>query len=70
MSAEVATPYTVVEVAAMTGLSPRLITQLFEREPGVILYESPNPHRKRKHYRSIRIPRRVYERVMRRHTVQ
>ena len=70
MSAEVETPYSVAEVSTMTGLSPRVITQLFEREPGVILYESPNPHRKRKHYRSIRIPRRVFERVMRRPTVQ
>ena len=70
MSTEVETPYTVREVSALTGLSPRIIAQLFEREPGVIVYEVHNPRRKRKHYRSIRIPRRVFERVVRRHTVQ
>jgi hypothetical protein len=70
MSTEVETPYSVAEVSAMTGLSARVITKLFETEPGVIVYEVPNPRRTRKHYRSIRIPRRVFERVMRGHTVQ
>jgi len=70
MTAEVQTPLTVSEVSKLTGLSARVITKLFETEPGVIVYQVPNPHRKRKHYRSIRIPRRVFERVMRRHTVQ
>ncbi len=50
MSTEVETPYTVREVSALTGLSPRIIAQLFEREPGVIVYEVHNPRRKRKHY--------------------
>ena len=70
MSAEVETPYTVAEVSKLTGLSARVVSGLFEEEPGVIVYERPNPRRKRKHYRSIRIPRRVYERVMRRLSVQ
>ena len=54
----------------MTGLSARVIAKLFENERGVLIYERPNPRRKRAGYRTIRIPRHVYERVMRRPSVQ
>lgn len=67
---DVTTSLSVNEVSAMTGLSARVITKLFENEPGVIVYEVPNPRRKRASYRTIRIPRHVYERVMRRLSVQ
>ena len=70
MSAEVERPLTVSEVSAMTGLSARVIAKLFENERGVLIYERPNPRRKRAGYRTIRIPRHVYERVMRRLSVQ
>jgi hypothetical protein len=70
LSAEIATPYSVAEVVAMTGLSTRTVTKLFETERGVIIYETPNPKRKRAGYRTIRIPRHVYQRVMRRLSVQ
>jgi len=66
---KVSTPYTVAEVSKMMHLSPRVVTTLFEREPGVIIFETPNPRRKRQGYRSIRIPKPVYERVIRRYTV-
>lgn len=70
MSAEVeTTPYSVAEVAALTGLSARTVTKLFENERGVIVYEAPTLRRKR-HYRTIRIPRHVYARVLRRLSVQ
>ena len=66
---EVSTPYTIAEISRMMHLSPRVVTELFEREPGVIIYQVPNPRRKRASYRSIRVPRHVYERVVRRYTV-
>jgi hypothetical protein len=61
--------YTVAEVAAMTRFSERTITEMFENEKGVLIYEVPRL-RKRKSYRTIRIPRHVYERVIRRISVQ
>ena len=67
---EVSTPYSIAEVSALMNLSPRVVTQLFEREPGVLIYEVKNPRRKRASYRTIRIPRHVYERVLRRCTVR
>ena len=61
--------YTVAEVAAMMGLSRSTVTRLFEHEPGVIiLNRSERMHKRR--YRSIRIPRAVYERVVRKLTVK
>jgi transcriptional regulator GlxA family with amidase domain len=50
MSAEVETPYTVAEVSKLTGLSARVVTKVFENERGVIVYEVPNPRRKRRSY--------------------
>ncbi len=61
-------PYTVAEVAALTGFSTDTIIRMFEREPGVLIVARPSTNRKRR-YRSIRIPRGVYERVIRRITV-
>jgi len=54
--------YTVSEVAALMGLSRQTVTRLFENEPGVTILERPERMHKRR-YRSIRIPRAVYERV-------
>jgi transcriptional regulator GlxA family with amidase domain len=62
-------PYTVGEVAALIGFSRRKVTRMFEREPGVIVEELPETLHKRR-YRNIRIPRAVYERVLRRVTVR
>ena len=58
------------EVSKLTGLSARVITKPFETEPDLIVYEVPNPRRTRASYRTIRIPRHVYQRVMRRLLVQ
>ena len=62
-------PYTVKEVAALTAFSERTVIKMFENEKGVIIYEVPRL-RKRASYRTIRIPRHVYERVLRRLSVQ
>ena len=61
--------YTVAEVAALTGFSRDTITRMFQHEPGVLIIARPTTNRKRR-YRSIRIPRAVYERVVDRLTVK
>jgi AraC-like DNA-binding protein len=65
----VETPYTVAEVAKMTGFSPQTVTRIFEHERGVVIYEEKRP-RKRASYRTIRIPRHVYRRVIQKWTIQ
>lgn len=55
--------YTLTEVAALMGFCANTVTRLFENEPGVILLKRPANLHKRS-YRSIRIPRGVYERVL------
>lgn len=67
---DIQTPYSIAEVSALTGLSVRVVTRLFEEEPGVIIYEQPNKRRRRAGYRTIRVPRTVYERVVRRLSVR
>jgi AraC-like DNA-binding protein len=61
--------YTLQEVAALTGWSRQTVTRLFENERGVLIMERPGSLNKRS-YRSIRIPRVVYERVIARLTVE
>jgi len=57
---KIETPYTVREVAALTGLSVQMVIRLFAHERG--------DHLRRKaateSYRTIRIPRHVYRRVI------
>ncbi len=57
-------PLTIAEVSRMTGFSPQTVTRLFEKEKGVLVINRPEQKHKRR-YRSIRIPRSVYERVIR-----
>lgn len=57
--------YTVGEVADAMGFSRQTITRLFQDEPGVIVMRRPEKMHKRG-YTSMRIPRSVYERVLRR----
>lgn len=55
--------YTVAEVAAMTGFSRNTVIRMFEGERGVMILSRPELMHKRR-YRSIRIPRAVYQRVV------
>ena len=59
---------TVKEIAALMGLSRQTVMRMFEKEKGALIVPRPETLRKRR-YRSIRIPRAVYERVVRRITV-
>lgn len=61
--------YTVAEIAALTGFSYQTIARLFENESGVIILARPTKTHKRR-YRSIRIPRAIYERVLARYTIK
>lgn len=54
--------YTVNEVSELTGFSRRSVIRMFERERGVLILVRRETLHKRG-YRSIRIPRAVYERV-------
>jgi hypothetical protein len=54
---------TVAEVSALTGLSRQTVTRMFQAERGVLILGRPESMHKRS-YRSLRIPRAVYERVI------
>jgi transcriptional regulator GlxA family with amidase domain len=57
------------DVAELMGLSRRSIIRLFEKERGVLILGRPETMHKRR-YRSLRIPRAVYERVIGRLSVK
>jgi hypothetical protein len=59
-------PLTVAEAAHRLGLSVRTVRRLFESERGVLLLTRPERVGYKKRYRSMRIPREVFERVLRR----
>jgi hypothetical protein len=56
--------YAVREVAELTGFSRQPVTRMFENETGVHILSRPESLHKRRYW-SIRIPREVYERVVR-----
>ena len=59
------TVYTVAEVARMTGRSRCTIIRWFQDEPGtLVMLDHPELMHKRR-YRTLRIPRAVFERVIR-----
>jgi len=59
--------YTVRDIAELMRLSPQTVTTLFEHELGVIVMERKKCGKRA--YRSIRIPRGVYQRFLRKHSV-
>lgn len=57
--------YTVGEIAETWNLSPDVVIEMFEREPGVLVRGNGGKKGKRR-YRTLRIPESVVERVHRR----
>jgi hypothetical protein len=57
--------YAVAEISDIWGLSPQVVRELFEREPGVLVIGDKPTFGKRR-YRTLRIPATVMERVHRR----
>jgi hypothetical protein len=57
--------YSPDELAALWNLSGDTVRRLFEREPGVLVIERARS-RNARHYRTLRIPESVAERVHRR----
>lgn len=60
---------TVAEVGRLMGLSRQTVTRMFQHERGVLIVGCSEKLHKSK-YRSIRIPRAVYERVIGRISVK
>jgi hypothetical protein len=58
--------YSAAEIAALWGLSVGFVRRFFEKEPGVVVFESPRAYGRRRRYRTLRIPESVIERVHRR----
>jgi len=57
--------YSIIEVSKLWGLSQKTVRRIFENEPGVIVWGRPETRRKRG-YRTIRVPESVLLRVHRR----
>ncbi len=57
------TIFSVDEAAAILGRSRRTVIRMFEKEPGVLVWNEPETMHKRR-YRVLRIPRAVLERVL------
>ena len=57
------TPYSVKDVATLTGWSQATVTRVFKKTPGVIVLSRPETMHKRVHS-TLRIPRHVYRRVI------
>jgi hypothetical protein len=57
--------YSPAELAQLWGLSVETIRRMFEREPGVLIFENPEKASERRR-RTMRIPESVAERVYRR----
>jgi hypothetical protein len=60
--------YTVRDVARLLRLSPQLVAERFATERGVIIFE--RQRKGKRAYRTIRIPRHVFQRVVESWTVR
>jgi hypothetical protein len=57
--------YTVAEVATSLRLSRDFVRRTFENEPGVVVFGADKSNRRKRRYRTLRIPEHVLERVLR-----
>jgi hypothetical protein len=55
--------YSVAEIASMWNLSKDAVRRIFESEPGVLVLGDTSPRRRKRPYRTLRIPQSVVERV-------
>ncbi len=61
-------PFTISELMMLHGLSRRTVIKLYESEPGVQILQASREHQQKigRRYRTIRVPRHVYRRVLHR----
>lgn len=55
--------YTVAEIAVMWNLSKDAVRRLFQNEPGVLVLGDASPRRRKRPYKTLRIPESVARRV-------
>jgi hypothetical protein len=55
--------YTVTEIAAIWNLSKDTVRRLFQNEPGVLVLGDTSPRRRKRLYKTLRIPESVAQRV-------
>jgi len=58
--------YSVAEVACLWNLSKDFVRRIFDKEPGVLVFEDIRPSRSKRRYRTLRVPQQVLDRVHRR----
>src|SRR5882762_7490592 len=55
--------YSVAEVARSWNLSKDFVRRIFDKEPGVLIFEDARPSRSKRRYRTLRVPQYVLDRV-------
>lgn len=58
--------YSVAEIAAFWNLSEDFVRRIFDKELGVLVFEDARPSRRKRRYRTLRVPQHVLDRVHRR----
>jgi hypothetical protein len=66
--AESERPYSINELAVLHNLDRRTVIRLYENEPDVLVLQASREHQQAlgRRYRTIRVPRHVYRRVLHR----
>ncbi len=61
--------YTVAEIAAMWSLSKDAVRRMFQNEPGVLVLGDTSSRRRKRPYKTLRIPESVAQRVHERYSL-